>query len=175
MIFVVVVRERTKVQKLAKKISIDKLMQDVFYLNNQIKGLQFLMEQKKSIFKKYFQQTGHTSVANDDISIYTQERTKINYNVNKLKKEKPEIAKKILTKKVEVTDGKKLLSLLKEYGVSKQEVKACLNVYAEVDEAKLTKLYENGTITVDDLSGYYDATSKLSIAVKVKNDGDLKM
>ena len=55
-------------------------------------------------------------------------------------------------------------------------MKACLKPYAEVDEAKLTKLYESGTITVDDLKGYYNATSKLSIAIKVKNaDGELKM
>lgn len=161
---------------MAKKVSIDKLMQDVFYLNNQIKGLQFLMEQKKQIFKKYFQMSGHKSVSNDDVSIYTQERTKIDYNVKMLKREKPEIAKKILTKKLEVTDAKGLLALLKEHGVSKQELKACLKSYDEVDEAKLTKLYESGTITVDDLKGYYNATSKLSIAIKVKNaDGELKM
>lgn len=161
---------------MAKKVSIDKLMQDVFYLNNQIKGLQYLMDQKKKLFKKYFQTTGHKSVSNDDVSIYTQERTKIDYDINKLKKEKPEIAKKILAKKIEVTDVKGLMALFKKYGVSKQEMKACLKPYAEVDEAKLTKLYESGTITVDDLKGYYNATSKLSIAIKVKNaDGDLKM
>ena len=161
---------------MAKKISIDKLMQDVFYLNNQIKGLQMLLDQRKSVFKKYFQKTGHTSVSDDNVSVYTQERTKVEYNINKLKKEKPEIAKKILSRKVEITDAKRLLALLKKYGASKQEVKACLNVFTEVDENKLNKLYENGTITVDDLSGYYTATSKLSIAVKVKNaDGELKM
>ena len=147
---------------MAKKVSIDKLMQDVFYLNNQIKGLQMLLDQRKSVFKKYFQKTGHTSVSDDNVSVYTQERT--------------EIAKKILTKKIEVTDAKGLIALLKKYGVSKQEMKACLKPYAEVDEAKLTKLYESGTITVDDLKGYYNATSKLSIAIKVKNaDGELKM
>lgn len=135
-----------------------------------------LLEQRKSAFKKYFQKTGHSSVSDDNISIYTQERTKIDYDINKLKKEKPEIAKKILTKKVEITDAKALLALLKKYEVSKQETKACLNVFAEVDENKLNKLYENGTITVEDLAGYYTATSKLSIAVKVKNaDGELKM
>lgn len=161
---------------MAKKVSIDKLMQDVFYLNNQIKGLQMLLEQRKSMFKKYFQKTGHTSVSDDNVSIYTQERTKIEYDISKLKKEKPEIAKKILSRKVEITDDKRLLALLKKYGASKQEVKACLNVFAEVDENKLNKLYENGAITVDDLSGYYTAISKLSIAVKVKNaDGELKM
>ena len=79
-------------------------------------------------------------------------------------------------KKIEVTDANGLIALLKKYGVSKQEMKACLKPYTEVNEAKLTKLYENGTITVDDLKGYYNATSKLSIAIKVKNaDGELKM
>lgn len=161
---------------MAKKVSIDKLMQDVFYLNNQIKGLQMLLDQRKSVFKKYFQKTGHTSVSDDNVSVYTQERTKVEYNINKLKKEKPEIAKKILTKKIEVIDAKGLIALLKKYGVSKQEMKACLKPYAEVDEAKLIKLYESGIITVDDLKGYYNATSKLSIAIKVKNaDGELKM
>lgn len=161
---------------MVKKVSIDKLMQDVFYLNNQIKGLQFLMEQKKQIFKKYFQMSGHKSVSNDDVSIYTQERTKIDYDIKKLKREKPEIAKKILVKKIEVTDANVLLALLKEYGVDKQGMKSCLKLYTDVDEAKLTKLYENGTITVDDLKGYYKATSKLSIGIRVKNaDGELKM
>ena len=161
---------------MAKKVSIDKLMQDVFYLNNQIKGLQFLMEQKKKLFQKYFQISGHKSVSNDDVSIYTQERTKIDYDIKKLKKERPDIAKKILVRKIEVTDSNALLALLKKYGVDKQGAKSCLKVYADVDEAKLTKLYENGTITVDDLKGYYKAETKLSIGVRVKNtDGEIKM
>ena len=136
-----IVVQRWTVQIMAKKVSIDKLMQDVFYLNNQIKGLQMLLDQRKSVFKKYFQKTGHTSVSDDNVSVYTQERTKVEYDINKLKKEKPEIAKKILTKKIEVTDANGLIALLKKYGVSKQEMKACLKPYAEVDEAKLTKLY----------------------------------
>lgn len=155
---------------MSKKISLDELMNDVLYLSNQIKGLNLLMEQKKLLCKEYFQKSGQRSISNDQLTIYTQERTKVNYDMDSIMEKLPKDNwKRFIEYEVEITDKKALLRLLKEYNVPKQVYNKCLLIYKKVNEEKLSKLYDSGEVSVEDLEGCYTADTKLSIALKVKN------
>ena len=60
-------------------------MDEIVSLQNQITGLQMLLDQKKSVMAKYFDKTGNRSVSNDDCTVFVQERTTINYDVEKIR------------------------------------------------------------------------------------------
>ena len=68
------------------KISLDKTMQDIVSLNNQIAGLKMLLQHKKDQMAKYFTVTGQKSIANEECTVYVQERTKIEYDVDAILK-----------------------------------------------------------------------------------------
>ena len=160
-----------------KKISVEQLMDDVLYISNQIKGLNMLLDQKKKLCKEYFKKTGHKSLSNDQLTIYTQERTKIDYDIEAIEETLPkEIYRQFIDKNIEVLNPKGLIALLKQYGVPAHQYRKCLVVTKSVNEDKLRHLYDSGAITVEDLEGCYDASTKLSVALKVKcTDAELKL
>ena len=160
-----------------KKVSLDQLMNDVLYLTNQIKGLNMLLDQKKSLCKEYFQKSGKRSISNEQLTIYTQEKTKVDYDIEEIEgKIDKDLCKKFIDKKVEILNQKALMSLLKTHGVNKREMGKCLFVVKKVNEDKLRKLFDSGEITIEDLDGCYEANTSLSVALKVKNtDAELKL
>ena len=64
-----------------KKISIDKTLQDIVYINNQISGLKMLLDSKKKIMEKFFEKTGEKRVSNDECTVFVQERPTIDYDI----------------------------------------------------------------------------------------------
>ena len=139
------------------KISVDKLMQDIVYINNQISGLKMLLEQKKKIMAKYFDVSGHRSITNDEATCYISEKTNIEYDVEELQNH---LSKEILNK---------FTKLCKEYGIKPKELKEFISVEKKVNQEKLAKLYEKGEVEPAELQGCYTCTVKKSIALRMKN------
>lgn len=152
------------------KISLDKTMQDIVSLNNQIAGLKMLLQHKKDQMAKYFTVTGQKSVANDECTVFVQERTKIEYNVDAiLETLGKDEAKRFVEWSYSIPDFKQFALFLKSKGITAKDVRPFLSVKKEVNQNKLTKLYEKGEITLEDLDGCYTASVTKSVALRMKN------
>lgn len=155
---------------MAKKISVDKTMQDIVYLKNQIDGLNMLLTQKKEIMAAYFEKSGNKSVSNDECIVFTTERCKVEYDVdaicNRLEKS---VTEQFIDRTVEIQDMKGLGRVLKKAGLSFSDIRPFLFIDKKVNEAKLSKLYDREVISLDDLKGCYSSTVTKSIALRMKN------
>ena len=154
------------------KVNIDKTMSDIVSLQNQITGLQMLLDQKKNIMAKYFDKTGNRSVSNDDCTVFVQERTTINYDVekirNRLSKDKCE---KFIESEgyVDSENWKTFVRLMKKYNVPPIEMFKSMKTRRVVDQKKLSRMYENGEIELKELKGCYEASVKKSVVLKMKD------
>ena len=152
------------------KISVDQVMDDIVHVQNQINGLTMLLNQKKATMAKYFDKSGERSASNDECTVYVQERTNIDYDIDALKQTltRDQYDSFVVTEH-SIDDWKGFCSLLKKHGLTAQEVRPFISIVRKVDQQKLNQMYEHGAITIQDLHGCYTATVKKSIVLKLKN------
>ena len=152
------------------KISVDQVMDDIVHVQNQINGLTMLLNQKKATMAKYFDKSGERSASNDDCTVYVQERTNIDYDIDALKQALPrDQYDSFVVTEHSIDDWKGFCHLLKKHGLTAQEVRPFVSIVRKVDQQKLNQMYEHGAITIQDLHGCYTATVKKSIVLKLKN------
>ena len=152
------------------KISVDQVMDDIVHVQNQINGLTMLLNQKKATMAKYFDKSGERSASNDDCTVYVQERTHIDYDIDALKQTLPrDQYDSFVVTEHSIDDWKGFCRLLKKHGLTAQEVRPFISITRKVDQQKLNQMYEHGAITIQDLHGCYTATVKKSIVLKLKN------
>lgn len=153
-----------------KKVNIDKTMDDIVNISNQISGLKMLLNNKKGLLAKYFEKSGERSLSNEDCTVFVQERTSINYDVEKIiKKLGKQKSSTFIEKQYLVQDWYKFVYLMKQHGITPDVLRAYIRVDKKVDEKKLSKLYERGVVSLTDLEGCYDATVSKSVALRMKN------
>ena len=152
------------------KISVDQVMDDIVHVQNQINGLTMLLNQKKATMARYFDKSGERSASNDDCTVYVQERTNIDYDIDALKQALPrDQYDSFVVTEHSIDDWKGFCRLLKKHGLTAQEVRPFISITRKVDQQKLNQMYEHGAITIQDLHGCYTATVKKSIVLKLKN------
>lgn len=152
------------------KISVDQVMDDIVHVQNQINGLTMLLNQKKATMAKYFDKSGERSASNDECTVYVQERTNIDYDIDALKQTLPrDQYDSFVVTEHSIDDWKGFCRLLKKYGLTAQEIRPFISIVRKVDQQKLNQMYEHGAITIQDLHGCYTATVKKSIVLKLKN------
>ena len=152
------------------KVSVDQVMDDIVHVQNQINGLTMLLNQKKATMAKYFDKSGERSASNDDCTVYVQERTSIDYDIDALKQTLPrDQYDSFVVTEHSIDDWKGFCRLLKKHGLTAQEVRPFISITRKVDQQKLNQMYEHGAITIQDLHGCYTATVKKSIVLKLKN------
>ena len=152
------------------KISVDQVMDDIVHVQNQINGLTMLLNQKKATMAKYFDKTGERSASNDECTVYVQERTDIDYDIDALKQSLPRNQyDSFVVTEHSIDDWKGFCRLLKKHGLTAEEVRPFISIVRKVDQQKLNQMYEHGAITIQDLHGCYTATVKKSIVLKLKN------
>ena len=152
------------------KISVDQIMDDIVHVQNQINGLTMLLNQKKATMAKYFDKTGERSASNEDCTVYVQERTNIDYDIDALKQTLPrDQYDSFVVTEHSIDDWKGFCRLLKKHGLTADEVRPFISIVRKVDQQKLNQMYEHGAITIQDLRGCYTATVKKSIVLKLKN------
>ena len=151
-------------------VSVDQVMDDIVHVQNQINGLTMLLNQKKATMAKYFDKSGERSASNDECTVYVQERTNIDYDIDALKQTLPrdQYDSFVVTER-SIDDWKGFCRLLKKHGLTSQEVRPFISIARKVDQQKLNQMYEHGAITIQDLHGCYTATVKKSIVLKLKN------
>ena len=152
------------------KVSVDQVMDDIVHVQNQINGLTMLLNQKKAIMARYFDKSGERSASNDDCTVYVQERTNIDYDIDALKQSLPrDQYDSFVVTEHSIDDWTGFCRLLKKHGLTAQEVRPFISIVRKVDQQKLNQMYEHGAITIQDLHGCYTATVKKSIVLKLKN------
>ena len=152
------------------KISVDQVMDDIVHVQNQINGLTMLLNQKKATMARYFDKSGERSASNDDCTVYVQERTNIDYDIDALKQTLPrDQYDSFVVTEHSIDDWKGFCHLLKKHGLTSQEVRPFISIVRKVDQQKLNQMYEHGAITIQDLQGCYTANVKKSIVLKLKN------
>ena len=152
------------------KISVDQVMDDIVHVQNQINGLTMLLNQKKATMARYFDKSGERSASNDDCTVYVQERTNIDYDIDALKQTLPrDQYDSFVVTEHSIDDWNGFCRLLKKHGLTAQEVRPFISIVRKVDQQKLNQMYEHGAITIQDLHGCYTATVKKSIVLKLKN------
>ena len=152
------------------KISVDQVMDDIVHVQNQINGLTMLLNQKKATMAKYFDKSGERSASNDECTVYVQERTNIDYDIDALKQTLPrDQYDSFVVTEHSIDDWKGFCRLLKKHGLTSQDVRPFISITRKVDQQKLNQMYEHGAITIQDLHGCYTATVKKSIVLKLKN------
>ena len=152
------------------KVSVDQVMDDIVHVQNQINGLTMLLNQKKATMARYFDKSGERSASNDDCTVYVQERTNIDYDIDALKQTLPrDQYDSFVVTEHSIDDWKGFCRLLKKHGLTAQEVRPFISIVRKVDQQKLNQMYEHGAITIQDLHGCYTATVKKSIVLKLKN------
>ena len=152
------------------KVSVDQVMDDIVHVQNQINGLTMLLNQKKATMAKYFDKTGERSASNDDCTVYVQERTNIDYDIDALKQSLPrDQYDSFVVTEHSIDDWKGFCRILKKHGLTSQDVRPFISIVRKVDQQKLNQMYEHGAITIQDLHGCYTATVKKSIVLKLKN------
>lgn len=154
------------------KVNINKIMDEIVSLQNQITGLQMLLDQKKGLMAKYFDKTGNRSVSNDDCTVFVQERTTINYDVEKIRNRlsKDKCEKFIESERyIDSENWFAFVKLMKKYKVPSLEVFQSMKTRRVVDQKKLSRMYENGEINLKELDGCFDAKVKKSVVLKMKD------
>ena len=146
------------------KVNINKTMDEIVSLQNQITGLQMLLDQKKCLMAKYFDKTGNRSVSNDDCTVFVQERTTINYDVEKIRSKFIESERYI-----DSENWPAFVKLMKKYKVPSLELFQSMKTRRVVDQKKLSRMYDNGEIRLKELDGCFDAKVKKSVVLKMKD------
>ena len=152
------------------KINVNDLMDEIVSINNQKKGLDLLLQSKKSILAKFFQKSGKKSISNSDVTCYQREQTDITYDIDMIQTTLPKsLYSQFLVKSYEIPDWNRFTQFCKKHGISGNELKGLISVKTSVDQQKLNLLYDKGKVSLEDLEGCYDATIKRSIVLKFKN------
>lgn len=152
------------------KINMSQLMDEVVHINNQIQGLQLLLQNKKSIIAKYFQKTGNKNINGDEATAFQQERTKVEYDVPMILATLPkDLTSQFIDKSYSIYDWKAFVQFCKSKGINPKELKQFISVSSSVNQQKLNNLYERGKITLKDLEGCYEATVTKSVVIRFKN------
>lgn len=111
----------------------------------------------------------HLDVELTDVTVRLQvtSRNTIKYDERKLKKVLPkEVFNEVLIKNYEVTDIETLKSVMKEYGVPANILKACLKVTQSIDKKRMDDMYDHDIITVEQIKGCYTLTETKSLKLK---------
>lgn len=153
-----------------KHIVVDDLMNEIVHVTNQIKGLNMILSEKKRTMAKYFSQSGKTRISNDEAIVFKQERTTIEYDVDAIIANVPkELHDQFIDKAYEISDFKALCRYLKRQNIDPKTIRPYISVKKSVNQAKLSKMYEQNKITLQDLEGCYEATTTESVALRMKN------
>ena len=146
------------------------LMDDVVHINNQIKGLQMLLDSKKSTIAKYFQKSGNRRIDGDEAIAYQQEKVNIEYDVEMIQATLDKsVSSQFIDKTYEVNDWKAFAQFCKSKGIKPAELRRFVSVKSKVNQQNLNRLYEHGVIELKDLEGCYEATVTKSVVLRFKN------
>lgn len=132
----------------------------------KIKDLEAKRSRLKQYIGKYVEKHGNQKV--DGINCYLQQRTKITYNVEEIKKRFGKRAREFVNDRL-VFDSVSFIGICKANGIDKSlfiNSNSCERKQ-EVDEKALSRLLDNGDISIGDLQNCYTSEETSSLVIRV--------
>lgn len=155
-----------------KKVNINKILDEIVSLQNQVDGLEMLISAKKSIVAAFFDSTGEKSISNNECTVYLQEKVKVDYDIKKLKsKLDSKIYNEIVDNEYKIEDFDKFKKIIKEYKIPVSEVKSLISTKNTINDKAIKELYKSGDLNLQQIDGCYTAKVTKSIAVRMKHTG----
>lgn len=159
----------------AKKFNVNKQLEEIENLKKQISTLESYLTIKKQEFSQYFKSSGERTASNGSITVYVQQKTSIDYDIAKLEEKlEADLLSEFVDKTYTIPDWKAFKKFLKENDIPAKELKPYISVEKQVNEEKLSKLYDSGEITLQDLEGCYNAKVTNSVAMRLGNGKEAK-
>lgn len=155
---------------MSKKVDIDQVMDDCVSIQNQIDGLNLLLIQKKQTLAQYFEHSGKKQLSNDDCVVFISERTNVEYDIDKLlEKLDKELTDQFISKEFTISDWSRFVAFMKSKNISGKELKPYILTKRSIDKTKLSKLYDQKKLTIQDIEGCYEAKVTKSVVLRLKN------
>lgn len=135
-------------------------------LTIKIKDLEEKRSKLKTFIGKYVEKHGSQKV--DGVNCYLQTRTKITYDVEQIKKRFGKQAREFVNDRL-VFDSVSFINICKANGIDKSlfiNSKLCERKL-EVDEKALSRLLDNGDISLNALQGCYTSEETSSLVIRV--------
>lgn len=136
-------------------------------ITEKIKSLEERKNKLKLFIGKYVAKHGNQKV--DNVNCYMQTRTKITYDVEQIKKRFGKQARLFVSDRL-VFDSVSFINICKANGIDKSlfiNSKLCERKL-EVDEKALSRMIDNGEITLQALQGCYTTEETSSLVVRVQ-------
>lgn len=152
-----------------KQEKVNKILDDIVHLNNQITGLEMLIKGKKEKVKEYFASTGKEQIKHPDVTAFVTTRTKVDYDISSIKKTLDKAIYRKFIKRTYRLNIKKFKQICSMMNIDYRKFAKAIVISEQIDEEALDKLYENGEITLKDLSGCYDAQVSKSVSFRFPN------
>lgn len=135
-------------------------------LTIKIKDYEEKRSKLKTFIGKYVEKHGSQNV--DGVNCYLQTRTKITYDVEQIKKRFGKQAREFVNDRL-VFDSVSFINICKANGIDKSlfiNSKLCERKL-EVDEKALSRLLDNGDISLNALQGCYTSEETSSLVIRV--------
>lgn len=146
---------------------------DLTNLQKQAKMIERLILEKKQVIANYFDKTGERRLDNEEGSIFIQERTKTEFDVHAMLKELPKkLTSQFIDKEYYITDWDGLVNFFKENDIKASEIREFITVKSEVDQEKLSQLYDHKKVKLEQLKPYMNITFTKSLCLKLKPPKD---
>lgn len=141
---------------------------NLFYnLKQEKKKIDDEFEKNKLIFYSYMNRywkenkVEEKTIQDEGFNITKVESVKIDFDVDKVKMNIPkELIQELINKKVEIIDYQGLIEYLKTCGVDPKKFKRFISIKESVDVKALEKLEQLGEISLKQLKGCYEVTTK---------------
>ena len=136
-------------------------------ITEKIKSLEERKNKLKLFIGKYVAKHGNQKV--DNVNCYMQTRTKITYDVEQIKKRFGKQARLFVSDRL-IFDSASFINICKANGIDKSlfiNSKLCERKL-EVDEKALSRMIDNGEITLQALQGCYTTEETSSLVVRVQ-------
>ena len=145
---------------------VEKALSEIVYLRNQIEGLQLLLNGKKEVIKQYFEKSGTSNIKTNDVTAFVQTRTKVDYDINKIKQKLEKDLYKLFIKCQYTLRYKEFIKVCRLNNIDAKLFRNAIIKTESVDEAKLEQLYEQNEISIKDLEGCYDAKVSKTVSFR---------
>ena len=154
-----------------KTVNVKQVVEEIGTLKIRIVELEHILSEKKKVIGKYFDKSGKTSLSSGNTTVYVQTKTTIDYDIPALKKKlDKELYDQIVDKKYIISDIKGLKEFINNLDTpfSFVDLKPFISVERSVNKEQLSRLYENGKLSFDDLDGCYNAKVMKTVAQRIK-------
>lgn len=154
-----------------KTVNVKQVVEEIGTLKIRIVELEHILSEKKKVIGKYFDKSGKTTLSSGNTTVYVQTKTTIDYDIPALKKKLDKVLyDQIVDKKYIISDIKGLKEFINNSCTpfSFVDLKPFISVERSVNKEQLSRLYENGKLSLDDLDGCYNAKVTKTVAQRIK-------